>query len=135
MNWTILIALFLIVFEAVPEGLALSGHKTLAGVFSFVYLSGVTLGLFAWITGIRRFEYKPIYVRIIGGYILLRFALFSLILNLCAGLPLFYIGTTKLYDQAWQWFFNWSGIDHVQFLAMFQFIALCIGLSLILRKE
>jgi len=135
MNWQIFIlALFLIVFKAVPDGLALAGHKTLAGVFYFIYLSGTTLGLFAWKTGLRMYEYKPIFVRVIIGYVLLRFALFNLILNKCARLDLFYIGKTKLYDQVWQWFFNWSGIDHVQFLAMFQFLALCVGLSLILRK-
>jgi hypothetical protein len=32
------IALFLIVFEAVPEGLALAGHKTIAGVIDLYSL-------------------------------------------------------------------------------------------------
>jgi hypothetical protein len=136
MNYLILImALFLIIFEQVPDGLALAGHKTLAGIIEFIYLSGITMGLFAWQTGLRRYEYRNIFLRIIGGYILLRFALADLIFNLSAGLPLFYIGTTKIYDKILHWFFAWSQFDQVSFLAMFKFIALCIGLSWLLKKE
>ena len=128
MNIIILIlALFLIIFEAISEGFALAGHKTIAGIFEFIYLSGITLGLFAWLTGIKRFDYKGRFIKIIGDYILLRFALFDIIHNTCAGLPIFFIGSTKWYDIAWNWFFTWSGIDHIHFLFMFKLIALLIG--------
>jgi len=138
MNWIIFIlALFLIVFEAVPEGLSLSGSKGIAEIFEFVYLTIITLCGFAFVTKQKfpRFDYKPYFLRIIGGYILLRFALFDPVFNLSAGLPLCYIGVVKSWDQLWTWFFNWSGIDHVHFLIGFRFIALCVGTSWLLKRD
>ena len=128
-------ALFLIVFEQTADGLALAGHKTIAGIIEFVYLSGITLGLFAWLSGQRRYDYRPGFLRIIGGYVLLRFALADLIFNLSAGLPLFYIGSTKIYDKIWQWFFEWTQFSEIHFLFMFKLIALCIGLSFLIRER
>ena len=138
MNWKYLIAaLFLIVFEMVPEGLALSDHKTIAGVFEFVYLTGVTLAVFALFNG-QLHSYFPRgcnFVRILIGYILVRFALADPIFNLCAGLDWYFVGSTKLYDKIWLWFFT-SGIPPNHFFFMFKFlIALPIGTSLLLRKN
>jgi hypothetical protein len=116
------IALFLIVFEAVPEGLALAGHKTIAGLIEFVFLAGVTLTVFAYFTT----QYPSYYSRyriplntnywfIIVGYVLLRLALFDIIHNISAGLPILYIGTTKLFDifivklASWGWFMRFIG--------------------------
>lgn len=133
----LLIALFLILFESVPEGLALAGHKTSAGLFEFIFLAVVTFVMFSYTTGAYRIftrkntivSLQPDILTVIGGYILLRFALFDVIHNLCAGIPVFFIGTTKWYDQIWQWFFTWSGIAAEHFLFMFKLIALLIGVT------
>jgi hypothetical protein len=130
-----LLALFLIVFEQVPDGLATAGYKTIAGIITFIYLAGITFGLFTWINGIFRFEMKSNLWRILGGYVLLRFAIADLVFNISAGLPLFYIGTTKIYDQFWQWFFNWTHFPDAAFLGMIKLIALLIGITWLLRKK
>lgn len=125
------IALFLIIFEAVPEGLALAGHKTIAGLIEFVFLAGVTLTVFAYFTQsygketkynlhysnfLQRFFYtQHNFWWYIAGYVLLRLALFDIIHNISAGLPIFYIGTTKLFDilivklASWGWFMRFIG--------------------------
>jgi len=136
------VALFLILFEAIPEGLALGGHKTLAGVFEFVFLAGITLAVFAFFTNQMPLRnkhglgiiYDLNYWWIIAGYVLLRFALFDYAHNLSAGLPLFYVGDTKIYDQIWQWWFNWTGVAIGHFLAMFKLIALLIGGTWLITK-
>ena len=103
----LLIALFLIIFEAVPDGLADRGKKALAGVLESVYLIVITLVIFALFNGIilskLALSLCDGYViwRVLVGYALLRFAIFDLIYNLVRGnLPLSYIGTTKLFDRA-----------------------------------
>lgn len=88
----IITAIFLIALEAIHEGLALAGHGIASGIAEGIYLTGVTVGLFAFITGQLRFEYRPM-ARILIGYILLRYALFDLIHNQAAGLPLDYMET------------------------------------------
>lgn len=114
----LLVALFLIVFEAVPEGLALGGHKTIAGIIEAIYLAGITLTVFAYIT--VSYPNKPYTSRyltfdlnfwwIILGYVLLRFALFDIIHNISAGIPTFSVGSTKVFDivmsklGSWGWF-------------------------------
>ena len=126
------VALFLIVFEAVPEGLALAGHKTIAGIIEFVFLAGITLTVFAYFTThypnrvgfyytYMSIEQKSVnwynknYWYYIAGYILLRFALFDIVHNLAAGLPVFYIGITKWFDvvmsqlASWGWFMRFVG--------------------------
>jgi len=133
----LLIALFLILFESVPEGLRLAGHKGIAGGIEFIFLAVVTFMMFSYTTGAYRIftrrntvlSLQPNILTVLGGYVLLRFAIFDVIHNWCAGLPLFFIGNTKWYDQIWQWFFAWSGIAADHFLFMFKLIALLIGVS------
>jgi hypothetical protein len=98
----LLLAFFLIVLEAIFEGLHLAGHSLASGIVEGIYLAGVTVGLFAFITGQLRFDYRPM-ARILIGYILMRYALFDLIHNQAAGLQLDYIGTTKLFDKGLLW--------------------------------
>jgi len=136
------VALFLIVFEAVPEGLALAGHKTIAGIIEFVFLAGITLTVFAYFA--HKYNRKGIYwdhrnnvimlqpvtmiryLQIVIGYVLLRVALFSIVHNIAAGLPVFYLGTTKLFDiimtplASWGWFMC--------------FVGGIVGLCLLLKK-
>lgn len=95
----LLVALFLIVFEAVPEGLVLAGHKSIAGALEFIYLSGVTTAIFLWLKDIKLFIYDQRFIKALIGYVLFRFALFDIIYNLSAGLNIFYVGTTKWSDQ------------------------------------
>ena len=45
----LLLAIFLIVFEAVSEGLQTGGHLLAAELVEFVYLAGITLGLLMWL--------------------------------------------------------------------------------------
>lgn len=135
------IALFLIVFESVPEGLALAGHKTVAGVIEFVFLAGITLTVFAYFTQqyphpkeyfvrfsnfIPKVFYSTYFWYYIAGYALLRFATFDIIHNISAGLPVFYLGDTKLFDvimtklASWGWFVR--------------FICGIIGITWLLKK-
>lgn len=125
------IALFLIVFEAVPEGLALGGHKMLAGMLEFVFLAVVISTMYAYFTqsyfGTSRYniKYSNYLERVfytqnnfwwyIAGYVLLRIAIFDIVLNVSAGLPVFYLGDTKLFDivmtklASWGWFMRFIG--------------------------
>lgn len=98
----LLIALFLIVFEAVPEGLALSGHKMLAGMYEAIMLTGITVVVYAFFAGFR-YTYANTrtiaeYLFLLAGYFLLRFGIFDIIFNISAGQEIFFRGSTKLYD-------------------------------------
>jgi len=105
----LILALFLIIVEAVFEGLKISGHHIASELVEMVYLVCITFGLFAWINSVKSFEYKPI-LKILIGYVLLRFALFDLAWNISAGQEWFYYGITKAYDifmsklGGWGWF-------------------------------
>lgn len=126
----LLLALFLIVFEAVYEAIK---DKTLAGVIEFIYRAVLTVMAFMWMSGMAYptlLESNLLYT--LGGYLLLRFAIFDAIYNLMSGLPVFFIGTTKLFDKAWRWFFSKTGIPHEHFLALLKFICLLIGITWLL---
>ena len=130
----ILIAMFLILFEAIPEALALKGHKTTAGVIESIYRIVITVIVFLWLTGTLNQSYGHNIYFIIGGYVLLRFAIFDIVFNLIAELPVFFIGSTKLFDKFWQWFFATTKFPVIGFLAMIKFICLCIGLTWLITK-
>lgn len=122
----LLLALFLIVTEAVFEGLKTGGHHIASEMIEAVYLACITFGLFAWINSVKPFEYKPI-LKILIGYVLLRFALFDIIWNISAGQDWFYYGITKAYDifmsklGGWGWFIKIiSGIWGVAWLLGWQ---------------
>ena len=113
----LLLAIFLIVFEAVSEGLQTGGHLLAAELVEFVYLAGITLGLLMWLNWrqVNSFYDRSKLIKVIIGYILLRFALFDLVWNISAGQDLFFYGTTKVYDRfmsslgSWGWM--WKGIS------------------------
>jgi hypothetical protein len=104
----LLLALFLIIFEAVYEGIKTAGYHVASEIVEFVYLAGITFGLFAWINSVKAFDYKPL-VKILIGYVLLRFAIFDIIWNISAGREWYYYGVTKFYDKimmalgSWGW--------------------------------
>ena len=129
----ILAALFLIVFEMASEGLVSSGHKEIAGVIEFVYLAGVTLSVFAVVTGRSLMRYQREFTKILIGYVLLRFAIADLIWNISAGQSWLYIGNTKWYDQIWGWFFQTTNVS-LELLVTFKVMALLAGISLLTWK-
>lgn len=128
------ICLFLIVFEAFSEGLYDNGSKTLSGVFEFILKAVATFVVLLWLYGIDSpfANYELPFGKLIGGYILLRFALFDAVYNLMRDLPVFYVGETKIYDKLWKAFFRWSGISVEHFLFMLKLIALLISTTWLL---
>jgi len=97
----LLLALFLIIFEAVFEGLKTQGLHIASEMVEFTYLSVVTLMVLAFLN--RKYVFKEpnlySFIKILIGYLLLRFALFDSVWNIAAGQDIFYYGTTKLYDK------------------------------------
>lgn len=104
----LLLALFLIIFEAVFEGLKIADYHIASEIVEAIFLCGITFGLFAWINNVKAFSYQPI-VKILIGYVLLRFGIFDVIWNIAAGQDWNYYGITKLYDKimtalgSWGW--------------------------------
>ncbi|TSA51972.1 MAG: hypothetical protein D4R45_07730 [Planctomycetaceae bacterium] len=96
-----LILSFFLLLEAVFEGLSLSHHLIASEIVEVVWLAGVTIGLFCWINWhqVNSFYDRKKLIRLLIGYVLLRFALFDLIFNVSAGLDINYIGDTKLFDK------------------------------------
>lgn len=131
----LLFALFLIILKAAADGLALNDMKTVAGVIESLWFAGIVLGLYAWTNGIKRFDVTGRYIKVLIGFVLLRFALFDIVLNRCAGLDWNFIGSTKLYDQFWQWFFDWTNFSVGHTFLMLKGIALLIGITLLMSWE
>ena len=129
----LLASILLIGIEALYEGLALAGHKTIAGGIESVYLALVTLAIFAWLNGKKIGPYGGKYIQIIGGYVLMRFAIFDIIYNLVAGIPLFFIGTTKWSDILWNEFFALTHFPVGMFFGMLKLICFLIGLTWLLK--
>lgn len=107
----LLLAIFLIITEAVFEGLKIAGYYVPSELIEFVYLTGITLTAFAWLN--KKYIFKEIradrFIIILTGYFLLRFSLFDSIWNIAAGQDWDYYGGTKLYDRlmiqlgGWGW--------------------------------
>lgn len=129
-------ALFLILSEAIPEALSDNGRKTAAGIIEFLNLAVVTLIVFAWLNCVypKGIRWQPAhYWQLIGGYVLLRFALFDLVYNLMRKHPLFYIGMTKLQDKLLRKFFTRTRIPAEHMLFMLKLISLAIGITWLLK--
>lgn len=133
----LIICLFLIIFEAISEGLYDNGSKTLSGVFEFILRAATTLVVLFWLFGIDSpfANYELSLFKLIGGYVLLRFALFDVTYNLTRGLEVFCVGETKIYDKVWKAFFRWTNISVGHFLFMAKLIALLISVSWLLNIE
>jgi len=105
MNWTILIALFLIVCEAVYEGLAVRGKHLASELIEDIYTGLIIVVVSLWLATVTDI---PLW-KIITGIVMIRFALFDIIWNISAGQRWFYYGN-KLYDRimislgGWGWF-------------------------------
>lgn len=95
----LLFSLFLIILKAVIDGLQIRKYKTLAGVIEFIYLACITLIAFAWAYGYDpNYPLKDYFWVTITGFILLRYGIFSIILNFVARQKLAFIGNTKPCD-------------------------------------
>ena len=129
----LILAIFLIVFQAVPDGLYDEGKKTLAGVLKSIYLAVVTIITFAFITGVYFVPDRHVFLVTLAGYLLMRFSLFYVIYNLTRGLPIFFIGTTKIYDKVLNWFFKKTGFPKDHFLAFVSVLLLIIGVVWLVR--
>lgn len=105
------LAFFLIVFEAVFEGLKTAGLYHASEIVELVYLAGVSLMAIAWLN--KKYIFKEVkadrFIVIIIGFFLLRFALFDSVWNIAAGQRWDYYGGTKAYDRfmttlgSWGW--------------------------------
>jgi len=106
MNWTILIALFLIVCEAVYEGLAIRGNHLASELIEDIYTGVVIVIVSLWLSIVTN---VPLW-KIITGIVMIRFATFDIIWNISAGQRWYFYGETKLYDRimialgGWGWF-------------------------------
>ena len=107
-----LIILCLTALEAIYEGLYDKGIKALSGVIELIYKVILYASLILMIQNINLFNSinKPGILEMVIGFLFVRFALFDMIYNITRGNPLFYLGTTKLYDRilsktgSWGWF-------------------------------
>ena len=107
----LILALFLIVFEACFEGLRTGGHYLASEIVEVAYLSGITLMAFAWLNWRQKTSFwdrTNSFLKVLIGYVLLRFVLFDIIWNLSAGQDLFFYGTTKLYDRVMTSLGSWG---------------------------
>jgi hypothetical protein len=129
----IILVLFLILFEAIPEALAETGRKTFAGVLEFIYRALVTLILFAFVGGAYlNLGVQDYFFFHIAGYVLIRFAVFDLIYNGICGLPWYYIGSTKLFDRMFGWLMTAGKVPN-SIILFTKGILLFIGIVWILK--
>jgi hypothetical protein len=97
------IILFLTVLEAIHEGLALRYRVKLEwvpGIIEAVKLLGIVvlIPLIQYLVLEQGWRIESLLMYFFG-WVLLRYAIFDPIHNLCAGKPIFYVGYTKLYDK------------------------------------
>ena len=91
----LLIALFLILFEACYEGFGLRKWNTISEIMEDIYILVIAYVLFSG--GIPQ---TGSFIHVFIGYIMFRYAIFDAVFNLAAGQSLFYIGKKKFYDRA-----------------------------------
>ena len=122
----------LIFLEATFEAIADKGKKTLAGVIEFASIGIWLILLILASKGILRASDELSIFGLILSYILLRYALFDLIYNNWRGLPVCYIGKTKVSDKVLIWILykSWFGRKfkpmQEHFLVVTKVISLCI---------
>jgi hypothetical protein len=128
----IILAIFLILFESAYEGFKTRSLDVLSEFIEGFYRLVVTSFAFLWLCDIAVpivIDHVPV-IKVLIGYILLRFAIFDVLWNLCAGMSLNYIGNTKLYDKFLQKIRSLWGIGTIWFV---RFVALCVSLAFLLN--
>jgi len=133
-------AISLILLKAISDGMLLrkyrsefwlSNYKAISSLLMSLLLAITILLSFACLTGIS-FRYGDNYWFAIGGFLLMKFALFDIVHNWIAGLPINYIGKTKFWDRAWQWFFKKTRFPVGLFFGMVKLICFLIALTWLL---
>lgn len=118
MNYSTLItALLFIAFEAIGEGLILRHSRAISEViFDWWVQILIALLLFtAWLLIAVKMNVDYSVIKLVVGFVLLRFAVFDPILNISAGLNINYIGKTKLYDRVLNWIATKWGMGGIWF--------------------
>lgn len=127
----LLLALFLIVFKAVIDGLIMRKKKNIAGWIEIVYLAGITLMCYAYAHSmISEWVTHDTYIVSIIGFLLLRYGIFSFIVNKVGGKEWTYIGTAKDTDDFGRWLLNKLKISKSLFVFS-KIICAFIGLTLL----
>ena len=114
---TIYFALLLILPEAIYEGTR-NKHPLFSFAIEFFYRFALVVILMAVAGGFCFNGTQDYFLFHVLGYVLLRFAIFDYLYNICAELPFFYMGTTKLYDQ-WLSKVPWHLLGFVRLIALF----------------
>ena len=141
----LLLAAFLIIFKAVPDGLMMRRDnlsdvvlvtkkkqrlRYWADSMYFAYHAVISLMLILSLTDYCNFtnwilQYPNHLYKIIVGFLLFRFGIFDPILNLSAGEPLNYVGFTKRWDKIirgicmeWKWIPAWNKKDKWHMIAL-----------------
>ena len=129
MNYLILItALLFIALEAIGEGLILKHSSAISEViFDWWVQVIIALLLFGgWLMIAVGLDGDYSVIKLIVGFVLLRFAVFDPMFNISAGLNINYIGGRKLYDRVLKWIatkWGMGGIWFARAIALFWGIA------------
>lgn len=138
MEESIIISLFficIILLQSLSDALYDNGKKDWAGIGR----AGQTAILLVFILIVLCPSQLPVDpeiiandpIRLIIGYVLLRYAIFDFSYNLARGLPFTYVGTSKIYDRFWRWFFSWSKIPQGHFLVWTKILSFILGSGMI----
>jgi len=135
----LLLAAFLVIFKAVPDGLMIRKDNYIqtkdrqrlrytANSMYFIYHAVISLMLILSLTDYCNFTnwiltYPYNLYKVIVGFLFLRFGVFDAIVNLSAGEPINYIGFTKRWDKIIRWICEKTKCP-VEFLL---FIRFCIA--------
>jgi hypothetical protein len=136
----LLLAAFLVVFKAVPDGLMVRSKNNTPDIdkrqrlrywadsMYFIYHAVISLMLILSLTDYCRFnawilQYPSNLYKVIAGFLMFRFGLFDPILNIAAGEPINYVGFTKRWDKVIRWLCDKTKCP-VEYLL---FIRLCIA--------
>lgn len=140
----LLLAAFLIIFKAVPDGLMMRRDNLpdankkqrlhyWADSMYFTYHAVISLMLILSLTDYYNFtnwtlQYPSNLYKIIVGFLLFRFGIFDPILNLTAGEPINYIGFTKRWDKIIRWICDKTKCP-VEFLLFIRLCAAFCGIA------
>lgn len=122
----------LITIEAVEDGLYDNKRKTLSGVFNTA-LMAVLISATCFLDTPPIFQhvsYKGA-LWLIGGYVLLRYALYDFTYNITRDLPLFFVGSTKLIDKFWRWWLGKIRVPDVHWFFITRLMAFILGIYFI----
>lgn len=137
---TLLVFFGLIFLEAFYETNYDSGKKTLSGLVEFILRALTTIALFAWMVGKDFSTLWTVDValwRLVVGYLLIRYSLFSIIYNLFRSdlkLDIFYVGQVKLYDKLLRGFLQKTGFPPSVFLGVTKLMTFILGAHIIELK-